>query len=337
MFWPITKRKIVSQNAEVRMRAYAAIRKSMGGHISVRKRKEIADALRSCDDTEAQDILLTMLRDENESVRSSAATALGKAGNTQVIRPLLEGLKDTEASVRVAVADALSVIQDPRCVDALTGALDDRNQDVVAAVRNALKILEEPRFRKEIQSGSCNLDVLVSASKIGSVEIRRLIVEKLGEKQDARATDILIQMLNDEDVVVRRMVVNTLRNKKTDIVLEALISAYSPQDPSVQEFILFALADFEGERSFQFRLDAMMNKTLFTDVRAAAVRSLTYLDDRRLIEPFLSLCSDPSKKIRDYARCALAQYDDLDPKISEMIMNDNLGKTSGMGINTVKF
>ncbi|WP_104909120.1 HEAT repeat domain-containing protein [Nostoc sp. 'Lobaria pulmonaria (5183) cyanobiont'] len=86
--------------------------------------------------------LLSLLKDESESVRDSAAFALGNLGNTspQVVEALLDLLKKKSQSVRYRAAFALGKLGNasPQVVEALLGLLQDKSGIVCYSAAQAL-------------------------------------------------------------------------------------------------------------------------------------------------------------------------------------------------------
>jgi HEAT repeat protein len=101
-------------------------------------------------------VLIEELKDENETVRWTAAEALGKMGDTGAVPALIEALQDNH-DVRVRAAGALGLIGDASAIPHLIEALQDERYFVRVAAADGLrkigdsdtlprKILADPRW-----------------------------------------------------------------------------------------------------------------------------------------------------------------------------------------------
>jgi len=83
--------------------------------------------------------LIKALKDEDLTVRFSAASALGDIKDKSAVEPLITLFKDKYAPVRFSAALALGKIKDTRAIDSLTLLLNDEDPAVKQAAENALK------------------------------------------------------------------------------------------------------------------------------------------------------------------------------------------------------
>ena len=140
--------------------------------------------------------LLSVVRDENATVRLAAVQALGQQGDPRAIDALGEALRtDTDARVREAAASALGEIDSPRAVPALVAALgSERVTAVRAKIAWALGEIDDTRA----------VDALTSALRDQAVEVRRQATWALGELESAEAVPALITVLRDSDLETRK-------------------------------------------------------------------------------------------------------------------------------------
>jgi len=85
------------------------------------------------------EVLVEALKDENSSVRESAAEALGELKDPRAVEPLIEALKDKEPAVQGSAAKALGKLKDPRAVEPLIEALKDKEPEVPPNADYALR------------------------------------------------------------------------------------------------------------------------------------------------------------------------------------------------------
>jgi HEAT repeat protein len=78
--------------------------------------------------------LIQALRDDNGSVRESAAKTLGNINDTRAVEPLIQVLSDNDSVVRDYAAQALGDLGDTMAVKPLIQALKDVDQDLCAEV-----------------------------------------------------------------------------------------------------------------------------------------------------------------------------------------------------------
>ena len=95
-------------------------------------------------DARAVDPLIVALKDENWSVRYSAAESLAYSNDPRAVGPLTTALKDENEFVRSMVATALGEIGDARAVDPLIWTLEDDRFPVRAAAIRALGKIGDP-------------------------------------------------------------------------------------------------------------------------------------------------------------------------------------------------
>lgn len=113
--------------------------------------------------------LLNCLKDNDVSIRKSAAEALASLGEERAVRPLLNLLReDPSDTVRSASAMALGKIGDKRAFDSLIQALDDSSNDVGASAAFALGCLKDQRAVEPLSRKLVNLLVVPPHSNSGT-------------------------------------------------------------------------------------------------------------------------------------------------------------------------
>ena len=159
-------------------------------------RWKAAEALGKIKDERAVDSLMRTLQDENEYVRKAAAQALGEIQDRRVIEPLVRALKDEDKNVRKMAAHALRKIKDERVIERLIETL--RNE----WIQNSMAMI--PRNVGNLQEIRSLLKIL------GDEWIQKDIAQTLGEIQDEKMVNSLIEALEKKEATIRKVVVKAL-------------------------------------------------------------------------------------------------------------------------------
>ncbi|AGA92417.1 HEAT repeat-containing protein (plasmid) [Thioflavicoccus mobilis 8321] len=141
---------------------------------------------------EAIPALITALRDEEETVRASAADALGEIG-LPAVPALITALRDEEWEVRERAAEALEKIGPAasQAIPALITALRDEEDTVRASAADALGEIGLPA-----------VPALITALRDEEGEVRAFATRALGEIGTPAVPD-LITAYHDEEAAVR--------------------------------------------------------------------------------------------------------------------------------------
>jgi len=163
--------------------------------------------------------LIAALKNENRSIRKSAASALHAVGRATAVDPLAAIANDrgAEREMRIVATYALGGIRDPRAVPALIAATSDADPAVRGA---AIRGLGECRDRRAVpvltaalKSSSNRGDAVTALASVGGSSTvptllallddadgttRAAAVQALGELRDERAADPLIALLERE-------------------------------------------------------------------------------------------------------------------------------------------
>lgn len=132
--------------------------------------------------------LLALLKDEDEQLRSSAASVLGKICDAEVVKDIIATLEDKSENVRQFAANALGDLRDLRALEPLLVALRDKSERVCCSAASALGKLKDERAIKPL---------IIASEKIGT-ELRFIAADALGDIAHPLAVDHLIEMLHKE-------------------------------------------------------------------------------------------------------------------------------------------
>jgi len=216
--------------------------------------------------------------DPDPRVRAAAAIALGRMSHYERWDPLGRAAEDTNAAVRVAVARALGMRR--RHHGALARMLTtDRDAKVRAAAAGALGAAGA-NDRDTIQQ-------LVLATDDSSAMVRRVAVRALGQCTDSPSTrDVLWRRLHDAD---SRVAEEAMRALGLDSV-PAPPPQWDPNRP---------VPDIEWIQAV-WLLDHEL-----ASIRAAGVRKLGQVGDRRALHQLRSMLQDPDPAVRQLAAEAI--------------------------------
>ncbi len=197
------------------------------GENVTRIRINITKALANTKDSQAVYPLLYCLnnKDENYKVKLSCADALGKIGDRYAVLPLMNIVEDeSESSVYVkeSAVSALGMLGDEKAVDSLVFILESKKgflDKFTFLKERALEALNKLKFR-----GDRVFHALEKSLHDESPRIRINAIEVLMNSNDARAVDLIKQMLFDADAEVVKNAVTALYNLFDEDILEDIIN-----------------------------------------------------------------------------------------------------------------
>ena len=244
--------------------------------------------------------LLSVVRDENATVRLAAVQALGQLSDPRAIDALAEAMRtDTDPRVREAAASALGEIDSPRAVPALIAALGSERVVVVRAkIAWALGEIEDPRA----------VDALESALRDQAVEVRRQAVWALGEIESPSATSAIIPLLRDSDVEVRKQAAWALGELGNGDAIAALSAATKDSDAEVRDQAVNALGEIADPRALPALTAALSDDEV--EVRRKAVWAIGSLELRSAPAGLIAALRDRDPEVQKGAAEALGNLED---------------------------
>lgn len=149
--------------------------------------------------------------------------------------------------------------------------------------------------------GALAVDQLRREIAAPDVEVRKFVIDILGEIGDLSCAPGLILFLADPDINVRYAAVETLGKLRFAAAVDPLLTLMSDPDPGLRYTILQALSQIGGkiptDRLFVYLDDRLLRKGLY-DCFAAVGGS-------EVIPPLVAGLSDPMSQVREAALCAL--------------------------------
>ncbi|MBI4752642.1 MAG: HEAT repeat domain-containing protein [Acidobacteria bacterium] len=309
-------------------------------------RSSAAMALGKICEPSAVEPLIKLLEDRDSTVRYEAAEALGLLGDKRAVEPLIQCLEDSNSWVRSHAASALGKLNDQSAVMPLMHLLvrgDPLNDQPTAA--GALGELRDERAVEPLINLFEKADDLYQSTflsalgKIGGPKATELILKVCSDPdrrirhraafpffrlQGQTSVEALKKALTDEDFRIRERAAVALR-RNADLAIEELLVALNDPEPDVRVAAAVGLDDCYDERIIhplieRFRTDPN------ADVRHRAGAALLqeynglkwYTDE--VLAAFLNAFDDPEKKVRDMAIWAFTHNDELEPQVTERLL-----------------
>jgi HEAT repeat protein len=250
--------------------------------VVVRNRaKELLWAMSS----EAEDLILRLIKDADAALRLHAAELLRTIPSSHTSRALIKALKDTDPNVRAAAAHSLGQLKEPQAVPILLTMLDDQEW-VRFSVIEALASIGD----------SSAVEPLIKAMEDSSAILKAQITEALGRFGDPRAVHPLLKALPHTDgPLFSQIVITLLKTADTEYLLSEL-------DQRQQDKILPALTDALNDAS--------------DSVKEGALKCLSLLGDHSVIYSILDMARHPvSPDIRKQIIQSLVELNDLPPLV----------------------
>jgi len=245
--------------------------------------------------------LLSVLKDEDATVRLAAVESLGNLSDPRAVDALVQALKsDTDARVREAAAEALGDIDSPRAVPGLIAALGSEKVSAVRAkIAGALGEIKDKRA----------VEALGAVVRDPDAEVRREAVSALGELESAAAVPMLIPALKDADIETRKQAASALGEIQSKDAVEALIPVTKDANAEVRKQAVEALGQIEDKRALPALEAAVRDANV--EVRRQAIEAIGHLDELKSAPPALiAALKDEDREVRKSAAEALGNMED---------------------------
>ena len=256
--------------------------------------------------------LIIALNDKVLSVRESSKQALLKIGE-QSISPLAQALREESSDVRKATAEVLGEFNDPGSVENLIEALKDENPEVQMASKRAL-----------LKLGEYAVEPLIRAMGRGDSAIRKNVSEVLGEINDPRAINPLIELLEDENHEVQ-MASRWSLIKMGGQAVEPLIRAVRRGGSTIRRNASEALGEIKDSRAVGSCIAALKDRD--SEVRLAAKIALEKFKDFA-VKPLIAAMKDGDSHVQLAAKWILVNIGDsaIDALIDAMKSDDSFNR-----------
>ena len=248
--------------------------------------------------------LIKNLDDENVETRRLASLGLADYGE-ESIPHLLKTLGDADWRVRKTSVESFLKIGGKRVIDALISALSI--QDNPGVRNSAIEAL--------IGIGKEGVPFLINSFEDAHQDVRKFIVDILGEVGDSMATPLFIKALTDRDDNVRFSAIEHIGRMRDEKAIEPLLKIFKKKELWLSYPAAIAIGNIGDSRVLEPLLDALKEKPL----REAALKGLGALGDKRALAPVIKFLKDPSRSIREIAMQVILDISKKNPRDNEVI------------------
>jgi HEAT repeat protein len=307
-----------------------------------KERNDAARALIANPIKENLEALCKVLTDvsDNSSLRSSIAGAFEKLAHPATLDALIQVARDRndDSIVRTFAVQSLRAFGDSRAIATLLDLLHDTEDNSARSfAANILGQMGNPSVIAD----------LIHALADPEISVRKSVVATLGNLQDARAIQPLIQTLASKDenssvraraalslgdlrdfggtkaaTILRTMCENTAESTqvrgcaaigwarlKDEAALNPLLNMLSDSDPELRRLTAIALGWLADARAVDHLIQSLQDDN-DAGVRSGAVFALDKIGDSRAFESLLAALNDESPAVRWNVVEALSSFDD---------------------------
>ena len=233
------------------------------------------------------------LQSSDAEERREATVDLGRAGKDAV--PLLfRALADKDWRVRKTAVEALVAIEGEGVIASLIEAL--KIEDNAGARNSAIEAL--------VQIGGPALENLLPVLTIRDPDVRKFIVDILGDIRDPRAVpDLISRLTEDDDENIRVAAAEALGKIRDRRAVDALLGCLNRYD---QGWLDHAAAEALGEIGDGRALGPLLAALDRSSLREPVLESLGKIGDANTIEPLIASLADPLRIVREVSIGAIA-------------------------------
>ncbi len=228
----------------------------------------------------------------NIEVRRLAVENMRGQREPQCVPLLLKAMTDLSWRVRKTAVDILLEEYSPD--QYIHGLIELLYLEENAGARNsAIEAL--------VKLGRKATAFLMDGFKTSNRDVRKFIIDVLGEQMDSRCLPLMLDALKDEDDNVRATAVERLGKAGEPSVVDALIGILDSGDLWTAYPAADALGRIGNRKAVPHLLDAMKRKPL----REPVLKALGMLADPSTLESVIALLQDASKNIQERALMSL--------------------------------
>lgn len=264
---------------------------------------------------------IAALRDEDWAIRGEAAGLLGTFKDARAVVPLISLLRDQDRSVREAAIEALRAIGAP-AVEAVGACLTEADLSVQESASAILATIADRRVLTPLLQALSSNDWIVrmhaakALGKVQSADAVEPLIPLLQDKVKAvreeaaaalaaigdAAIPALLKALQHADWLVRLHAVESLGKAKSKPAVEPLLSVlFNDRDLAVREDAVRALGEIGDPRAVEHLFTAMREPGL----RTLAVEALGRIGDSRAVPVLIGVltATRPPEVTRTVAGC----------------------------------
>lgn len=264
---------------------------------------------------------IAALRDEDWAIRGEAAGLLGNFKDPRAVVPLVSLLRDQDRSVREAAIEALRTIGAP-AVETVGICLTDPDLSVQESASAILAAIADERVLAPLIKALSSGDWIIrmhAAKALGRMRnadavepLIPLLQDKVKAVREEAAAALaaigdasipsLLKALQHEDWLIRLHAVESLGKSKSEQAVEPLLSVlFNDRDSAVREDAVRALGEIGDSKAVEYLFTAMQEPGL----RTLAVGALGHIGDARAVPVLIDvlLGTGPPQATRTVAGC----------------------------------
>ncbi|HEY4485451.1 MAG TPA: HEAT repeat domain-containing protein [Nitrospiria bacterium] len=243
---------------------------------------------------------MRQIRDADPELRLRALDHLSRSGDSQFVPELIGLLGDPEWRVRKSAVMAVAGLErNPNLAERLISVLEEGNVGKRNAALEAL-----------IHFGAAALPPILARLRRTNKDVKKMILEIVGEIGDPQAVPDLLPMLEDPDENVRMAAIESLGKLKDRRSVPVMLPLLRSDDPLIGFVAIKALERLGDPRAVEPLLEIVNKKGM----ERAALDALGTFSDPAVQPPILAGLKAGGRKIRESALKALiTHYDRLAP------------------------
>ncbi len=232
------------------------------------------------------------LESTNVDERREAVLELADIGS-ESLPLLLREMGDVDWRVRKTAVEALLSIGGTSVISGLIEALS--SHDNAGARNSAIEAL--------VQVGGQAVDPLLGMLETPDPDVRKFIVDILGDIKDRRAVLALIGRLNDPDENIRVAAAEALGKIQDRRAVDALLTCLTRHD---QGWLDYASAEALGEIGDERALEPLLSALSRSGLREPVLEALGKIGNAKTLGPLVVSLADPLRIVREVSIVALA-------------------------------
>jgi len=255
-----------------------------------------------------------LLRDEDVEVRRDALESLrGKSGE-KYIRILLRAMEDMNWRVRKTAIDIL--IEEHQVDKFIGGLIHLLHRDDNAGARNsAIETL--------IRLNKKATPFLIEAFKTSNRDVRKFIIDVLGEYEDNRSLPIMLDALKDDDENVRATAIEHISQVGESSVVDALIEILESDDIWTAYPAIDALGKIGDRKAIPSLIKALNKKNLMVPT----IKALSSIADPMTLKYIVPFIEDSSKTLQEETIIGIERF--YHKGVHEEVITDTVKKLLG--------
>ncbi len=223
--------------------------------------------------------------------RREAAIDLGRLGG-DAVPMLFRAIEDPDWRVRKTAVEALVSVGGVRVIDGLFQALSA--SDNAGARNSAIEAL--------VQIGSPAVGSLLRAIETPDPDVRKFVVDILGEIKDPRAVPALCNRLADDDENIRVASAEALGKIRDPRAVDVLLACLARSDYG---WLHYAAAEALGAIGDKRALGPLLSALSSSSLREPVLESLGRIGNAETIGPLIGSLADPLRIVREVSIAAI--------------------------------